>query len=200
MNQNTVPAEAINAAFRKFSNTLAPELKQRMNGRLERGLEITLSGGVTRYDYSERSGYMRRYKVISSDSSNPPYQVDLVARSCTCPDYYKGHFCKHRVAAQVFELASSNLPPPQTQIKPPALPVQESTAQGEAIIWACVRLNEKTIGVEVVGIEDDLVRVQALPLVKEGGKLEPQFPFPNGCFSHLVQASDLVHVRIFRNV
>ena len=199
MNETTVSTEATNAAFSKFSNSLAPELKQRMNGRLERGLEIALSGDVTRYDYSERSGYMRRYKVVSSNPSNPPYQVDLVARSCTCPDYYKGHFCKHRVAAQVFELASANVQPVQTQEKPPAPPVQESAAQGEALIWACVRLNEKTIGVEVVGIEDDLVRVQALPVVKEGGKLEPQFPFPNGCFSHLVQASELVHIRIFRN-
>lgn len=199
MTHTSISAEAVQAAFRKFTDSLSPELKQRMNGRLERGLEIVLSGGVTRYDYSERKGFVRRYKVVSSDPANPPYQVDLVARSCTCPDYFKGHFCKHRVAAQVFEMAETNISPGQTQVTPPSLPTQEPAAQDHTIIWACVRLNEKTIGVEVVGIEDDLVRVQALPLVKEGGKLEPQFPFPNGSFSHLVPANELVHVRIFRN-
>ena len=50
MNQTTPSVEAINAAFTKFTNTISPELKQQMNGRLERGLEIAQSGGVTPYD------------------------------------------------------------------------------------------------------------------------------------------------------
>ena len=219
MNQTMSTAEAINAAFGKFSDSISPELKQRMNGRLERGLEIALSGGVTRYEYPERSGWMRRYKVNSSDPTRPPYQVDLVARTCTCPDYCKGHFCKHRVAAQVFELAAGKVQPQdvqsiqqqegqpiQSQI---AEPIQPKIAQqtppsaveinhNEAIIWACVQVDGKTIGVEVLGHEGDLIRVQALPIVTDNGKLEPQFPFPSGNYTQLVQAGELFHVNVYR--
>ena len=39
-------------------------------------------------------------------------------------------------------------------------------------------MDGKTIGVEVLSIENDQIWVQALPIVKEAGKLEPQFPFP----------------------
>ena len=212
MNQTTVFTEALNAAFRNFSNSLSPELKQRMNGRLERGLAIALSGGVTHYEYPERSGFVRRYKVSSSDPTRPPYQVDLVARSCTCPDYFKGHFCKHRVAAQVFELATAKVKPQAVQLIQPeeVQPIQSQIAQttpppaeefnaSEAIIWACLRLDGKTIGVEVLGLEGDLIRVQALPTVTDAGKLEPQFPFPSGNYTQLVVAGELFHVNVYRN-
>jgi hypothetical protein len=206
MNQTTVFTEAVNAAFHNFSNSLSPELKQRMNGRLERGLEIALSGGVTRYEYPERSGFVRRYKVNSSDPTRPPYQVDLVARSCTCPDYFKGHFCKHRVAAQVFEMASvktqsiqpQEVQPVQPQEVQPIPPELEEHTGNEAIIWACVHLDGKTIGVEVLGLEGDLVRIQALPAITGAGKLEPQFPFPSGNCTQLVQAGELFHVNVYR--
>jgi hypothetical protein len=212
MNQTTVFTEALNDAFRNFSDSLSPELKQRMNGRLERGLEIALSGGVTRYEYPERSGWMRRYKVNSSDPTKPPYQVDLVARTCTCPDYFKGHYCKHRVASQVFELAtakvqsqavqsiqSEKVQPIQSQLAQPTPSPAEEINGSEAIIWACVHLDGKTIGVEVLGLEGDLVRVQALPTITDVGKLEPQFPFPSGNCTQLVQAGELFHVNVYRN-
>ena len=212
MNQTTPSVEAINAAFGKFIDSLSPDLKQRMNGRLERGLEIALSGGVTRYEYPERSGFVRRYKVNSSDPSRPPYQVDLVARTCTCPDYFKGHYCKHRVAAQVFELATTKVQPKEVQtiqsqvgkpiqsdIAQPTPPPAEEINADEAIIWACVHQDGKTIGVEVLGLEGDLIRVQALPAITDTGKLEPQFPFPSGYCTQLVQAGVLFHVNVYRN-
>jgi len=212
MNQTTPSVEAINVAFTKFTNSISPELKQRMNGRMERGLEIALSGGVTRYEYPERSGWMRRYKVNSSDPTRPPYQIDLVARTCTCPDYFKGHFCKHRVAARVFELASVKVQPQedqpiqpeevrpiQSQIAQPTPPPAEEINADEAIIWACVHQDGKTIGVEVLGLEGDLVRVQALPAITDVGKLEPQFPFPSGNCTQLVQVSELFHVNVYHN-
>jgi hypothetical protein len=217
MNQTMLTAESIHAAFLQFSDSISPDLKQRMNGRLERGLEIALSGGVIRYDYPERSGWMRRYKVSSSDPTRPPYQVDLVARTCTCPDYFKGHYCKHRVAAQVFELATMKFQPQEAQPVQPAevqpievQPIQSPIAQpiphpveetntNEAIIWACVHLDGKTIGVEVLGLEGDLVRVQALPAITDAGKLEPQFPFPSGYCTQLVEANDLFHINVYRN-
>jgi hypothetical protein len=212
MNQTIPSAEAINAAFRQFSDSISTDLKLRMYGRLERGLEIALSGGVTRYDYPERSGWMRRYKVDSSDPTRPPYQVDLVARTCTCPDYCKGHYCKHRVAAQVFELASAKVSPQEGQSiqSEPVQPIQPQIAQttpppveetngSEAIIWACVHLDGKIIGVEVLGLEGDLVRIQALPAITDAGKLQPQFPFPSGNCTQLVQAGELFHVNVYRN-
>jgi hypothetical protein len=193
MNQTTPSAEAINAAFRKFTDSLSPELKQRMNGRLERGLEIALSNGVTPYDPST----LIQFKVKSSDPARFPYMVDMRVRTCTCPDHAKGHFCKHRVAAQVYKLACAQMTPQEPSFCEPALP--QPGKAGQSIIWACVREDGKTIGVEVLGIENDRIWVQALPIVKEDGKLEPQFPFPGNSSSQLVLASDLEHIRIFQD-
>jgi hypothetical protein len=174
MNQTTPSVEAINAAFTKFIYSISPDLKQRMNGRLERGLEIARSGGVIPYD----SNTLVQFKVKSSDPSKLPYMVDMRARTCTCLDHSKGHYCKHRVAAQVYRLALAQMPPQITQTE--ELPQPQPCKPGHAIIWACVRLDGKTVGVEVLSIENEQVWVQALPIVKEGGKLEPQFPFPDG--------------------
>jgi hypothetical protein len=193
MNDTTPSVEAINAAYTKFCNSVSPDLKQRMNGRLERGLEIILSGGVTPYDPNS----LVQFKVRSSNPANFPYMVDLNSRTCTCPDHYKGHYCKHRIAAQVYKLACSMMPV-QTSDDEDA-PDPQPCKHGQAIIWACVRLNGKVIGVEVLGIEDDLVWVQALPVMRESGKLEPQFPFPEGSCSIQVKASELEHVHIYRD-
>jgi hypothetical protein len=193
MNQTAPSVEAINVAFKKFTNSIMPELKQRMNGRLERGLEIAKAGGVIPYDPKT----LVQFKVRSSDPARLPYMVDLRARSCTCPDHLKGHYCKHRVAAQIYRLACSQGPSqfPQTQ----ELHEPQSSTQGQAIVWACVRLDGKAIGVEVLGIENDLVWIQALPVIKEDGKLEPVFPFPDGSCNLQVKVTDLEHLHIFQN-
>jgi hypothetical protein len=192
MNQTTPSVEAINAAFTKFINSISPELKQRMNGRTERGLEIALSGGVIPYDPST----LVQFKVKSSDPAKLPYMVDVRARSCTCPDHLKGHYCKHRVAAQVYRLACAQMPSQVAQTKELSDP--QPCKPGQAIIWACFRLDGKVIGVEVLGIENDLVWIQALPVVKDGGKLEPQFPFPDGSCNQQVKASELEHIHIYQ--
>lgn len=199
MNQTTATAEAINVTFRKFCNSLSVDLKAQMNGRLERGLQIALTGGVTKYDDPHSSISTRLYKVVSSNPTNPPYLVDLGKRSCTCPDHWKGHFCKHRVAAQVVELAMAQSHDQEATKTVPTEHRNVKSTSCEPLIWACVRLNGKTIGVEVVGIENELVRIQALPAVNTEGKLEPQFPFHNGSFNTLVDISDLFHFRIFQN-
>lgn len=193
MNQTTPSVEAINVAFAKFTDSLSPELKQRMNGRLERGLEIALSRWITPYDPST----MIQFKVKSSDPTKLPYMIDMRVRTCSCPDHAKGHFCKHRVAAHVYKLACALTSPQETPHSEPVESQPENN--GQTIIWACVRQNGSAIGVEVVGIDNDLIWVQALPIVKDDGKLEPQFPFPDGKCSKRVQATDLEHIRIFQN-
>lgn len=194
MTTTTPTVEAINAAFTKFSNSVSPELKQQMNGRLERGLEIAQAGWVIPYD--PRS--LVQFKVKSTDPAKLPYMVDLRARTCTCMDHTKGHYCKHRVAAQIYRLAFSQTPRVVAQSPEPTQ--NQTCKSGQAIIWACVRLDGKTIGVEVLGFENDQVWVQALPIVKDDGKLEPQFPFPEGNSSLLVKSSDLEHIHIYQNV
>jgi hypothetical protein len=193
MNKTTPSVEAINAAFTKFSNSISPELKQRMNGRIERGLEIALSGGVTPYDPNT----LVQFKVKSSDPARLPYMVDLRVRTCTCMDHSKGHFCKHRVAAQVYRLACSKTPSKVTQTKDSADP--QPCKPGQAVIWGCIQVAGKKIGVEILGIENEQVWVQALPVVKEDGKLEPQFPFPDGNCSLQVKMSELEHIHIYQN-
>lgn len=193
MNETTPSVEAINAAFSKFSSTISPELKERMNGRLERGLEIALSSGVLPYDKFT----LVQFKVRSSDPTKLPYMVDLRARTCTCPDHIKGHYCKHRVAAQIYRLAC--VQEPKQAVPPKDNPNTQPSQPGQAIVWACVRLDDKVIGVEVIAVENDLVWIQALPVVKEGGKLEPQFPFPDGSCSVQVKIAELEHLHIFQN-
>lgn len=191
MNQSTASAEVLQAAFRKLLDSISPELKQSMNGRAERGLQITLAGGVTQL------GNSTQFLVPSSDPEKPPYFVDLNARSCTCPDHWSGHYCKHRVAAQIIRIAGVQLP--QTKPQDPPYPPSKPNPTSQAIIWACVRQDGKVIGVEVLGIEDELVWVQALPMVKADGKLEPQFPFPQGKCNLQVPVSDLEHIRVYQD-
>ena len=198
MNPTTQTAEALNDAYRKFCNSLSPDLKQRMNGRLERGLQIALSGGVKPFG-NGHSPDQRLYSVASSNPEKPPYLVNLVTRSCACPDHWKGHYCKHRVAAQVFELAGMQLGEIPAPKAAPAEAQPEERSEGKTVIWACLRLDGKIIGVDVLGVEGDLIRIQALPAVTDQGKLEPQFPFPDGACVGLVPAGDLFHVNVFRN-
>lgn len=192
MNPTKPSMEAINIAFHKFSDSLSPDLMMRMNGRLERGLQIAQSGGVVPYN----SNSQMQFKVKSSNPTNPPYLVDLSARTCNCPDHLKGHYCKHRVAAQIYKLSCVESKPEKPQVQEPAH--LEPAAEGHAMIWACVNLSGKNIGVEILGIENNMIWVQALPVIKDG-KLEPSFPFQGGSCTQLVKDVDLQHIRIFRD-
>ena len=147
MNQPNIHAEALQAAYRKLCDSLSPVMKQTLNGRLERSLQIALTGGVTQL------GNPGQFLVNSSDPDRPPYFVDLKARSCTCPDHWNGHTCKHRLAAQIIRLAG--VPVPQQPAEPSPAKLSTSPKPGnQAIIWAIVRQDGKVIGVEVLGIEN----------------------------------------------
>lgn len=62
--------------------------------RLERAEALVAEGRV-----HEVEGLPRRYVVEGSR----PYLVDLFEESCTCPDFAKGHTCKHLMAAYLWE-------------------------------------------------------------------------------------------------
>lgn len=96
-------ADWIDQAAQKVRATLSPESIRAFNGRLERALELAKSGAVTAMADAD---HPRRFRVNSSAAGHPPYEVDLDAKTCTCPDSQKGNACKHRMAAYYVEQAS----------------------------------------------------------------------------------------------
>lgn len=222
MSHPQLSSEVIRAAYSKFSMTLSPELKQKLNGRLERALVIVQQGSVKLHPMQGKS-QGRMYAVNSSDPTKHPYLVNLAARSCTCMDHWKGHYCKHRLAAQIYENACKLAENPQkSQIEAPAAPGLQAVSavcetapqtlsqpqanaptalQSEAVIWAMLKHNGKTLAVEVLSLKEDLAVVRALPAVIDGGKLQPQFPFREGKSSITTFPSkDLFHVKVFRRL
>ena len=207
----TFPPVLIEQAFQKFQSTFSPDMKLRFNGRLERGLQIAMTGGVMPdKDLGKLNGY---FKVRSSNPNNPPYLVDLHQRSCTCPDHWKGHFCKHRIAANIINVASTlnkaETPAPiQPQSELPAKPAPAAHLDNDkialpkqmddAVIWGVVTLEGAVLGVEVLDIKDDSVVVRALPRIIDGKKLQPQFPFPGKLCMMKVRKEELSHVTVFR--
>ena len=106
----TVPMEFINQAAVQFEFTLPQGFRMGLNGRFERGIEIAKAGGVRPFQDTFQQNKRRLYQVNSSSFFKPPYLVDLDGKTCECPDHWKGHFCKHRVAASIFELADEGIP------------------------------------------------------------------------------------------
>jgi hypothetical protein len=204
------PPQVIEHAFSKFQATLSPELREKFNGHLEWGLAIALSGGVATHTEPGMQTNGNLYKVVSSDPDNPPYLVDLHARSCTCPDHWKGHFCKHRIAANIIsitlQLSKAEVEQPKAVEKPPAkatppTPTQAPAEQAkkEAVIWGVIRLDGKFLGVEVLSIEDQSATVRALPTIIEGKKLQPQFPFECHRNATTIPRKELFHVKVFQH-
>lgn len=63
--------------------------------RLERAENLLMEGKVHRVEG------LNMYVVRGSQ----PYLVDLEAETCNCPDYSKGHVCKHLLAVLLLERA-----------------------------------------------------------------------------------------------
>jgi hypothetical protein len=100
----TFMVEKIDLVAKKFVASLNEAALKNFNGRLERGLELAKKGTV-----SPVAGHPRRFQVHSLDATNI-YEVDLDAKTCTCPDSQKGNSCKHRVAAYYYEQANKLSP------------------------------------------------------------------------------------------
>ncbi len=98
---DSIPQQNLERIAQDFIATLSPQTIQKMNGRLERGLELAINGYVKPLT---NSNFPRTFRVLSS-SRNRYYYVNLAEKICTCPDSLKGNTCKHRVAAYYVEQA-----------------------------------------------------------------------------------------------
>ena len=168
-------------------------------------------GMVSIYDDPVRPERKRLFRVRSSNSSSPPfsYIVDLDNQTCECPDHLKGHFCKHRVASHIIELAmrqtskAAETVPVVTEPKVSYGKVEEedqSQPKGETIIWAVIKHNGEILGVEVLNLDEEQATIRALPTIKDGKKLQPRFPFADGKSSlDIVPKESLFHVKIFKH-
>lgn len=131
-----IPFQMTRVALVKFTSELSPDLLYSLNGRLERGAALVEQGAVTPCNDPSQPHKKRLYRVRSASQWGLSYLVDLDAQTCECPDHWKGHFCKHRIASHITELAlyamSVDNPPPVTirepepvvqKISPPPAPV-----------------------------------------------------------------------------
>ena len=205
-----IPMEVIDLAFEKFQTNLSPELKAQMNGRLERGLEMARNGSVYFHKEPDQTDNNRMFQVKSSVAGKPPYLVDLQAKNCACPDHWSGHFCKHRIASSVIELAIQEMKRNETPTKKAQAPEPTANEPNRSngsqlkdepppVIWGCIKRGKEILGVEIVSMDGELATVKALPKVVDGKKLQPQFPFEGHRNMTIVSKRELIHVKIFKH-
>lgn len=189
------PQAILQSLLEKFILTLSSGHRQIMNGRLERGLQIAINGGVSEYIEPDGKVSQERFTVASSQSNLPPYTVDLMKQSCDCPDASKGFFCKHRVAAHLIFLALER----EKRLDKLVIPPQEQhLPENNAVIWGVVRLNGQFVGVEVVELQGNTATIRALPRIIDGKKLQPQFPFEDKNTT-TIPRQELFHVKVFQH-
>ena len=148
----------ISKVAEKMTVSCNPMTLRTLNGRLERGLEIALSGSVLPIP-----GKLHVCRVVSSDHTHF-YLVDVDARTCECPDSLKGNHCKHRIAAYYFTQATANLAK--------AAPVENQQKQIQpATTTAAPRKTEAQI-LKELGFDDDAPRkVAETPCTQDGTRL-----------------------------
>jgi hypothetical protein len=209
----TILPTVIEQTARNVFESFSEKMKAALNGREDRALKLALEGHV-----AHKSA--RVFSVRSEDNQHA-YLVNLDKGFCTCPDSQKGHVCKHRLAAYIFEQASkahqelSPEPPIPTSIPPqaneprPLNPDEEALEKArfvlnarsqhlrEAIIYAVLDVEGEPLQVELINLEGEVALVRALPKVKDG-KLVPQFPFPERKSLARVIAKSLSEVCIYR--
>ena len=199
---NTIEHTA-SVVFERFSE----RLKKLLNGREERGLKLALEGHVKHTS--------QRIFSVRSENNQHAYLVDLDRKTCTCPDCQKGHICKHRIAAYLIE--QSNLASNSNQSHDAssstngdgsdngkldivrAILNARSQFLREAIIYASIPHGGDHLQVEIISLAGDKATVRALPIIKDGTLLVPQFPFHEGQSSvSTVLASSLTEITIYR--
>ncbi len=111
MYQPYISIDILEVAARRVASRLPLQIRYSLNGRLERGLYLAAQGAVSPLFDPSQPCRTRLFQVRSSNQYVPPfsYMVDLDALTCECPDYQKGHHCKHILAAQITEQAKFEL-------------------------------------------------------------------------------------------
>ena len=199
---NTIEQTA-RVVFERFSE----RLKKLLNGREERGLKLALEGHVKHTS--------QRIFSVRSENNQHAYLVDLDRKTCTCPDCQKGHICKHRIAAYLIEQSTLASNSNQSQDASSstngddsdngkldlARAVLNARSQflREAIIYAKLPHEGNHLNVEVISLNGDTATVRALPIIKDGTQIVPQFPFHEGQTSaSIVLSSSLTEITIYR--
>ena len=189
---------------RKVFESFSSRFKKKLNGRQERALKLALDGHVTHKS--------SRIFSVRSERGNHAYLVNLDQSSCTCPDCRRGYVCKHRIAAFLIEQATEannsvsqgdGRPPPSGEedeniAKARLVLNAKSETLREAIIYATIKHKDESLNVEVISIERDTAVVRALPLIKNGNTLIPQFPFEGDHAITQVLVKSLSNIQIYR--
>jgi len=185
---------ALYTAAEQFKATLSPDTLWTLNGRFERGVALAASDAVSKYQDPHLDGDERVYQVRSANARKPPYSylVDLDNETCDCPDHAKGHFCKHRIAAHIFEIASDSTVESEVPAQPEAEPPKES------IIWGVIRHQDEWLEVEVLSNQDGQATVRALPQIVDGKKLQSRFPFEGNHSVTIVPWNTISHIKVFQ--
>ena len=200
----TILPATIEHTARKVFESFSNRFKKKLNGRQERALKLALDGHVTHKS--------DRIFSVRSERGNHAYLVNLDQSSCTCPDCRRGYVCKHRIAAYLIEQANEannsvsqgdGRPPPSDEedekiAKARMVLNARSETLREAIIYATIKHKDEPLNVEVISIEGDTAVVRALPLIKNGNTLVPQFPFEGDHAITQVLAKSLMDIQIYR--
>ena len=200
----TILPATINQTARKVFESFSDRFKRKLNGRQERALKLALGGHVIHLS--------DRIFSVRSEIGNHAYLVNLDQSSCTCPDSRKGYVCKHRIAAYLIEQANKannsmsqgdGRPPPSDEAdeniaKARLVLNARSETLREAIVYATIKHKDEPLNVEVISIEGGTAVVRALPLIRNGNTLVPQFPFEGDRAITQVLAKSMMDIQIYR--
>ena len=200
----TILPATIEHTARRVFESFSDRFKRKLNGRQERALKLALGGNVIHLS--------DRIFSVRSEKGNHAYLVNLDQSSCTCPDCCKGHICKHRIAAYLIEQANeaNNSVSQGDGRRPPSDEEDENIAKArlvlnarsetlrEAIIYATIKHNDEPLNVEVISIDGGAAVVRALPRIRNGNTLVPQFPFEGDRAITQVLAKSMMDIQIYR--
>lgn len=200
----TILPATIEHTARRVFESFSERFKRKLNGRQERALKLALGGNVTHLS--------DRIFSVRSEKGNHAYLVNLDQGSCTCPDWRKGHVCKHRIAAYLIEQANEadNSVSRGNGGRPRSDEENEDVAKArlvlnarsetlrEAIIYATIKHKGEPLNVEVISIEGGTAVVRALPRIRNGNTLVPQFPFEGDRAITQVLAKSMMDIQIYR--
>lgn len=123
---DNIPQQNLEKIAQDFISTLSPQTKQKMNGRLERGLALAINGYVKPIS---NPGFPRSFLVLSS-SRKCYYYVNLAEKVCNCPDSLKGNTCKHRIAAYYVDQALKGFgTKPRPSLKPKGATIDNKSTE-----------------------------------------------------------------------